>query len=204
MAADTCQLWDSASDEPGFAVISPICCYTPHMDYDEATFSCGYCKHVVYAKVVFGDLRGGGPVALQCPACQEVSVRSTTAEIHPPQFVGSTVKHLPDDVDLAWTEALISFKNYACTPAEMMCRKILMHIAVDVGVSKPGQTFVGYVEDLDKAGYFAPGLKAKVTAIKDRGNAANHELPASEQAEARVTMNVTEHLLRTVYELPNS
>lgn len=83
-----------------------------------------------------------------------------------------------------------------------MCRKILMHLAVDVAKSKDGATFKQYVEDLDKAGYVPPGLRPSIEKVKDRGNAANHELPASTEADSLVTLKITEHLLRGVYEIP--
>jgi hypothetical protein len=84
----------------------------------------------------------------------------------------------------------------------MMCRKILMHLAVDVAKSKTGGTFKGYIEDLDKAGYVGPRLKPSVEKIKDRGNTANHDLPASTEADSLVTLRITEHLLRGIYEIP--
>lgn len=83
-----------------------------------------------------------------------------------------------------------------------MCRKILMHLAVDVAKSKAGGTFKSYVEDLDKAGYVGPALKPSVEKVKDRGNAANHDLPASTEADSLVTLKITEYLLRGIYEIP--
>lgn len=83
-----------------------------------------------------------------------------------------------------------------------MCRKILMHVAVDVAGSQPGATFKEYIKHLDAAGYIATGLKTAVEKVKDRGNVANHDLPASTEADSLVTIRITEHLLRGVYELP--
>jgi hypothetical protein len=39
--------------------------------------------------------------------------------------------------------------------------------------------------------------------IRDRGNTANHELPASTEDEARTTLAITEYLLKGTYELPH-
>ena len=83
-----------------------------------------------------------------------------------------------------------------------MCRKILMHLAVDVAQSMPGATFQQYIADLDKAGYFGPKLRPSIDKVRDRGNAANHDLPASTEADSLVTLRITEHLLRGVYEIP--
>lgn len=83
-----------------------------------------------------------------------------------------------------------------------MCRKILMHLAVDVAGSDAGGTFKSYIEDLDKAGFVSPGFRPSIEKVKDRGNAANHELPASTEADSLVTLKITEYLLRGIYEIP--
>jgi hypothetical protein len=115
----------------------------------------------------------------------------------------STVRHLPADVDHAWREARSAFSVAAYTASEMMCRKILMHVAVDKAGAPAGKSFVEYVDTLDTAGYITTGLKGVVDIMRKRGNGANHELPASTEEEARTTLAVTEHLLRSVYELPS-
>ena len=83
-----------------------------------------------------------------------------------------------------------------------MCRKILMHVAVDVAGSKEGKSFVQYIDDLEREGYITKGLKDVVDLIRKRGNVANHELPASSEAEAAQTLAIVEHLLHSIYELP--
>jgi len=85
----------------------------------------------------------------------------------------------------------------------MMCRKVLMHLAVDVAGSAAGKGFVQYVDDLDAAHYIMPGLKATVDKVRSRRNLANHDLPASVGEDSLVTMTITEHLLRGIYELPS-
>ncbi len=130
------------------------------------------------------------------------SVRTTGRVVYPSAPAGNAVANLPSEIEHAWREVRTSHAVGAYTAAEMMCRKILMHVAVDVLKAAAGRKFAQYVEDLDRAGYIAPGLKPVVTKVKDRGNIANHELPASEEADSLTTMAITEHLLRTIYELP--
>ena len=84
-----------------------------------------------------------------------------------------------------------------------MCRKILMHLAVDVAGCAQGKSFVEYVNALDTEGYIPNGLKSVVDSVRARGNIANHELPSSSAADAKITLTITEHLLRGIYELPN-
>lgn len=109
---------------------------------------------------------------------------------------------LPNDVETAWMEARRSFGAGAYTASEVMCRKILMHVAVDKAGADEGKDFVTYVKALDDQGYVPTGMKHVVESIRSRGNVANHELPASTDEDATTTMVVTEHLLRSVYELP--
>lgn len=167
-------------------------------------FTCGYCGRGVNGEVVGGKYVAGSSVALQCPLCEEISGRSTKGVIHPAATQQMGVAHLPTDVHEAWLEAVTSLNAGAPTACEIMCRKILMHVAVDVANSKPGRTFVEYIDDLDTAGYISTGLKPKIDEIRNRGNIANHDLPASPTAQAENTMAVTRHLLVSVYELPNS
>jgi hypothetical protein len=83
-----------------------------------------------------------------------------------------------------------------------MCRKILMHLAVDVAGSEPGKSFVAYIDDLEAGNYIMAGLKPVVDQIRSRGNKANHELPASTEQESLTTLTITHHLLSGIYELP--
>jgi Domain of unknown function (DUF4145) len=136
---------------------------------------------------------------LQCPACGDGSVRTKNQTVYPAAPTGGTVANLPDDVESAWQEARIAHAIGAYTASEIMCRKILMHIAVDVAGAKPGKTFVEYIDELDKAGYVTTGLKDVVDKVRKRGNAANHELPASTKEESLATLGITEHLLTSVY-----
>jgi hypothetical protein len=110
---------------------------------------------------------------------------------------------VPDDVNVAWQEAREAYSAGAYTASEIMCRKILMHLAVDVAGSKQGKNFVEYINDLDNSGYIIKGLKPVIDQVRSRGNIANHELPASTDEEAAQTMQIVEHLLHSIYELPS-
>lgn len=167
--------------------------------------TCGHCDTAVAANVVAGSPTG--QAWLQCPSCGSGSVRvphpaGGPCAIFPGALPGQAVSNLPVDVATAWTEARSAFGAGAFTAAEIMCRKILMHLAVDVAASEPGRHFTDYVDALEGTGYITTGLKPVVDSIRERGNVANHDLPASTSEDARTTLTITEHLLRSVYELP--
>ena len=140
---------------------------------------------------------------LLCPQCGDGSVITNNGVLWPPSLPGDFVGHLPDDVAGAWSEARTAHAVGSYTAAEIMCRKILMHVAVDACGSDPGKSFVQYVNELDSGGYIPKGLTEVVDKVRLRGNVANHDLPASSEPDSRLTMTITEHLLRGIYELPN-
>jgi hypothetical protein len=105
---------------------------------------------------------------------------------------------LPGDVAKAWDEARSAYSVGAYTAAEIMCRKILMHLAVDKAGAQAGQSFVSYIDALEAAHYVSSSLEPAVDAVRRRGNIANHELPASAKQEAIQTIAITAHLLVVV------
>lgn len=175
--------------------------------------TCGHCSRNVGAEIVYVEFVTQATLAsptfkppqsqtlwLRCPACGQGSVRTPLAPrvgfaVFPGALPASAVSNLPSDVATAWTEARRAHSVAAYTAAEIMCRKILMHLAVDVAGSPPGQSFVSYVNDLEAGGYIMAGLKPVVDQIRNRGNKANHELPASTEQESIATMIITQHLL---------
>lgn len=164
---------------------------------------CGSCGKGVAADIIAGEDSWRSVAWLRCPLCEEGSVKLSRGAVYPVAPAGGTVLHLPDDVEAAWREARTTHAVAAYTASEMMCRKILMHVAVDVAGSSPGRKFFEYVNDLETAGYITTGLKPVVDKVRDRGNIANHELPASNEQDSLRTIEITEHLLRSVYELPS-
>jgi hypothetical protein len=148
---------------------------------------------------------GQSTLWLKCTTqgCGEGSVKLKDGAIYPPAAFGPKIGGLPPAVARAWDETGIAYGVGAYTAAEMMCRKLLMHIAVEAAKSVEHKHFAEYVKDLDKAGLIVAGHRAVVDQVKDRGNIANHELAASTQDEARVTLMFTQHLLISVYEIPD-
>jgi hypothetical protein len=184
-------------------------------DMTTLPITCGHCgravgAEIVYDSVMWGNVRGSTYVPqpsaglwLLCPYCGEGSVRARNSGIiYPAPRPGLTLEHPPAEVVRAWEEARSAYSVGAYAAAEMMCRKILMHVAVDKGLAKVGQSFVSYMNALQAAGYITTGLEEVVDQVRDRGNVANHDLPASSEQESHVTLMITQHLMEAVYELP--
>lgn len=174
---------------------------------DTYPITCGNCLRGVAASIISSapvqwNNQPRHVVWLQCPSCQDGSVMTASKAVYPAAPAGRSVQHLPGDVEAAWREARTAHAVAAYTASEMMCRKILMHLAVDAAGSSPGRTFVQYIDDLEAKGFVMTNLKPVIELVKDRGNAANHELPASTEDDSLRTLSIVEHLLAGIYELP--
>lgn len=114
---------------------------------------------------------------------------------------GASVQHLDDELDALFDEARSCMAVESFTSAVLTCRKILMHVAVDLG-AKPGQSFLSYVSFLQKNNHIPPRSKAWVDHIRQKGNEANHEIKVASRDEATLLVSFVEMLLRITYEFP--
>src|SRR5581483_10478086 len=130
--------------------------------------TCGNCGEKVAASIAGTNPLGGLPYWLICPVCADGSVVVKSGAVYPAAPAGGRVKNLPADVEQAWREARTAHAVAAYTAAEIMCRKILMHLAVGVASAKAGESFAVYIDALDKAGYISTGLKPTVDMIRQR------------------------------------
>lgn len=110
-------------------------------------------------------------------------------------------KNLPEDIEAAWDEVLNAGRASAWTAAELMCRKILMHVAVDQFGMEEGKAFVAYVKKFEEEGFFPRMMLPVIDGIRERGNRATHDLAQSSKQQAMKTIEVTHHVLRTIYEI---
>jgi hypothetical protein len=163
--------------------------------------SCGHCGRSVHAAVI-AEVEGI-IYWLRCTHCNSGSVLHETRygpRIWPQPRPGEDVEGLPDDVRAAWDEARSCAGAAAHTATEMVCRKILMHIAVDKG-DQEGQSFASYIDHLVGEGYVTKPMHSWVTRIKDRANRANHDIAQTTAEQGAETLTFTGHLLKNVYEM---
>jgi hypothetical protein len=169
------------------------------------TYTCPWCsKRVSGAIIAVAESDTAGSTRwTRCPSCREGALviwGNHRAGIYPSLPFGPEILGLPRDVERSYSEARRCIGAGAHTAAEVMCRKILMHIAVDKG-AKEGLKFAAYVTYLENLGYVTPPMKRWVQLIKDHGNVAAHELPATNRRRAESTVMFTAELLRLVYEM---
>lgn len=163
------------------------------------TITCAQCKRDVHAAVVAAAGHGPQVQWLRCPSCDYGSVTNWDV-LAPSSIPGEDVDGLPTDVQSAYGEARSCLGAGAFTAGELMCRKILMHIAVDKGALE-GKTFAEYLTHLESAGYLTATMKPWVDQIRQNGNISTHEIPAASKDRAFATLAFTTQLLRLVYEM---
>jgi DNA-directed RNA polymerase subunit RPC12/RpoP len=168
------------------------------------SYICGHCgRDVAGIVVAFASDEGADHIIrvrwLQCPSCRQGSVFSKES-VFPGSVFGPMIEGLPTEVKQAYDEARRCLSVNAYTAAEGLCRKILMHVAVDKG-AVAGQTFASYIDYLEQSGYVTPPMKDWVKLIKNHGNESQHQLKSPEQKRAQGTLLFTAQLLRSVYEM---
>jgi hypothetical protein len=112
------------------------------------------------------------------------------------------VANVPDDLRRLYDEARWSVTVGAYTGAVMLCRKMLMNIAVSLGAAT-GLPYLGYVDYLENENYIPRNGRVWVDYIRTKGNEANHEIPHMSRQDAIAIITFVEALLRNIYELPS-
>ena len=106
----------------------------------------------------------------------------------------------------AWKEVRECLSVGAYTAAVMLCRKLLLHVAVAhglVGKDDKGRapSFAAAVEHLEGAGIITSKMRPWMDRVKDVGNEANHEIDPVNKNGALDVAKFTEQLLRLAYEM---
>jgi DNA-directed RNA polymerase subunit RPC12/RpoP len=162
-------------------------------------YTCAFCGNQVGALKQYERPETTDRVYI-CATCQAPTVR-WEGTLYPSPPFGRTVQGLPPDVAALYGEARGCMSVPAHTGAVLLCRKILMHVAVEAG-AKAGLRFIDYVEYLSDQHYVPPNAKGWVDHIREKGNEATHEIVLMSKEEAEQLISFTEVLLQLMYELP--
>jgi len=140
-----------------------------------------------------------------CHACKMPTFFFNRGEITyqvPGALPCEPVTNLEETVEALYNEARRCIANDAPTAATLLCRKILMHVAVEKGAAE-GESFVTYVNYLAENGYVTTNARGWVDYIRTKGNEANHEVVRINEKDAEALLQFTEMLLRLMFEFPN-
>ena len=167
-------------------------------DIQAAVYDCGYCSRPTSSSK--GMQTDGGNLFIRiCPTCNGPTFFGINEQQWPGPQAGRTVSGLSEGVEAIYAEARRCSAN-AFTASVMLCRKILMHVAVEKGAGK-GLKFAEYVKWLIAERYAPKGAETWLTYVRNRANEANHEIVLMKKDDAVGVLRFTEALLRDVYEL---
>lgn len=138
---------------------------------------------------------------LWCTTCAMPSVQMPNGTVIPGAVFGPILQGLPSDVEGAYDEARRCLSVQGFIACELLCRRILMHVAVEKGANE-GESFASYVNHLEQQGYTTPAMKDWVDLIRRLGNKSTHRLTSPDEQRAQNMIMFTAQLLRTVYEMP--
>ncbi len=169
------------------------------------SFVCGYCGHTVGQDRGYSAKASTGHVAqiYPCPNCTMPTFFAHGGDQTPSVRLGRDVTGIDNkEVQTLYNEARDCTSVGAYTGAILLCRKILMNIAVQHKAVE-GKTFVYYIDFLNDKGYVPPNGKIWIDEIRKKGNEATHETPSPKKEDADQILNFVEMLLRFVYEFPS-
>ncbi len=136
-----------------------------------------------------------------CPVCSYPTFFDQSGDQFPGAQFGEPLTDLPPLVDRIYDEARRAMSVAGYHAAAMLCRKLLMHIAVEKG-AKENKSFASYVDHLVNSKVIADSLLEYATHVKDLGNEANHEIREIGREEAEEMISFLEMVCRTVYVYP--
>ncbi|TDN83508.1 uncharacterized protein DUF4145 [Salegentibacter sp. 24] len=172
------------------------------------SFSCGFCGERVASDRGYkigrgrdgsGDQIGGIYI---CPNCQGPNFIDLNDIWHPGQLFGRSVKNVPDELNELYEEARKCHKENCFTASVLLCRKMLMNIAVDQG-AKQNLSFIKYVNYLSDQGFIPPNGRNWVDHIRKKGNEATHEIKMMEETDSKDLLTFTEMMLMFLFEFPS-
>ncbi len=169
------------------------------------SYVCGYCGNPLASQKGFRALNRDTNYEIFiyiCHFCTRPTFFDTTGTQFPGTPFGNEVKNIPDkSVNDLYQEARRATSANCNTAAVLCCRKLLMHIAVDKKAAK-GRPFAYYVKYLVD-NYMSQTTKVWVDYIKEKGNEANHEIKIIKPDDAKKLIDLSEMLLRIIYEFPS-
>ena len=174
-------------------------------DYDAPAFGssvvCGHCGVNNAPFLVLQEFnKSYSPKRLLvCSNCGN-PIADTGYELFPGEKVGRKIEGLSDNIKKAYDEARECYSVNAFLGTVLICRKILMHIAVEKGAPE-SQSFVIYIDYLVEKGIITLSMREWVDEIRNNGNIATHQIENVNNDVALDTLNFTIQLLTIVYEM---
>ena len=181
---------------------------------DPLVYKCAYCGKEVSSEkgYVFGvgaegrihEYKGGVYI---CPSCKHPTIIISTSNRHfiqiPGIFPVPGVRCLPEQINEVYNEARTCISQECYTSTAMLCRKIIMYVAVDKGADH-NKNFAYYVDYKKRNHFVPPNSDSWIDPIREKGNEATHEIEPISASEAKGILTFTYYMLLFIYEMPIS
>ena len=172
---------------------------------EEFSYTCGYCGTKTGVNVGYQVDREMHTIYI-CGGCKRPTFfeeDQDSGEVFqtPAPAYGDDLQNLSQEIEQLYNQARRCIQAGAYTGCILICRKILMHVAVEEGANS-GQNFLSYVTYLQTNNYIPPKGQGWVDYIRQRGNEENHEIVLSSLEDATLLIDFTSMLLRNVYDFP--
>lgn len=166
-------------------------------------YACGYCGKEVGTGWGYYTHNGSSVIAI-CSRCNRPTFfDADEGRRYPSTVPGKPVRGISNDLAALYDEARNAAGAGAYTASVMVCRKVLMSIAVQEKAEE-GLSFAKYIDHLEAQHLFSPKMKPFVDYIRTLGNEANHEIAPKTEQEAIAAINFVGALLRHNYEEPGN
>lgn len=167
---------------------------------------CGHCNITITPFLIMRRCHASGASMykdiLLCPNCYKAITQLDFEKYTPSPRYGKEIEGLPEDLNYAYEEARSCISIGAYFATELLCRRMLMHIAVDKG-DRDGKSFVEYIDYLENNDYITSTMKPWVDEIRKIGNIATHKIQIPECDRTELSLTFIEMLLRNIYEMPH-
>ena len=174
---------------------------------ESLSYSCGWCGNQVactHGWIGLPDAYDDHMRIYVCSHCTQPTIFKFDMGGHkllslPAPNVAKKIKGMPDKVKQAYVEACKCLAQDAPTTAVMMCRKLLVYVAVQEGAERDLDGYVPYVNFLKEKGHVPPNAHKMVDLVRKIGNDANHELKPVDPTEAEALLSFMGMLLTFIY-----
>jgi hypothetical protein len=161
-------------------------------------FTCGNCDRLVGSNTGYKNEGDSDALIYICPHCAHPTYFMGDRQI-PKSLQGKVIDKLPVDIAEVYREIRSSIGNNNYTAAVLLSRKLLMHLAVNVGANE-GLKFIAYVDFLNNSGFVPPTSKSWLDKIRSLGNVQNHKISIAAEVDAINMTKFIELLLEFMYE----
>ena len=119
------------------------------------------------------------------------------------------IKHLPEDIEIMYREAINCYKYNAPNACLMVCRKILLHIVDDFNSKLPEAqqkkveklNFLSCIDFIIEQNIVSINIARTVDHIRVEGNEANHRINIKDLNTSKKVLSLVEHILYDNYEV---